>query len=128
MKNILRYFAQGLIVLVPVTITVLVFFKMFSWFRGLFSGIDVLVHPNADPFIYLFLALALVFLVGLFASNVMARFFIDEAGKILEKIPIIRIIFSPLKDFTSAFIGNNKKFKHPVLVITNMQVNFSCLS
>lgn len=121
MKNILRYFAQGLIVLVPVSITILVLYKVFSWFRGLFSGIDVLVHPYADPFIYLIVALLLVFLVGMFASNVMARFFIDEAGRILEKIPVIRLIFSPIKDFTAAFIGNDKKFNHPVLVVTNMQ-------
>lgn len=121
MKNIIRYFAQGLIVLVPVTITVLVLYKVYSWFRGLFAGIHVLVHPDADPFIYLLMALIIVFFVGMFASNIMARFFIDEAGKVLEKIPIIRLIFSPLKDFTSAFIGNDKRFNHPVLVITNMQ-------
>lgn len=121
MKTVFRYFAQGLIVLVPVSITVLVLYKVFSWFRGLFLGIDVIVHPYIDPFIYLVLGLAFVFLVGMFASNVIARFFIDEAGKVIEKIPVIRTIFSPLKDFTSAFIGNNKKFSHPVLVVTNAQ-------
>ena len=121
MKTVIRYFAQGLIVLVPVSITVLVLYKVFSWFRGLFTGIDVILHPFVDPFIYLILGLAFVFLVGMFASNVIARFFIDEAGKVIEKIPLVRTIFSPIKDFTSAFIGNDKKFGHPVLVITNMQ-------
>jgi len=121
MKNILRYFAQGLIVLVPVTITVLVLYKVFSWFRGLFAGIDVIVHPYVDPFIYLLAVLLFVFLVGMFASNVIARFFIEESGKLLEKIPIVKTIFTPLKDFTSAFFGSNKRFNHPVLVITNKQ-------
>ncbi len=121
MKTVLRYFVQGLIVLVPVSITVLVLFKAFSWFRELFSGIVVIVHPYVDPFIYLILGLAFIFLVGMFASNVIARFFIDEAGKVLEKIPVIRTIFSPLKDFTTAFIGNDKKFNHPVLVLTNKE-------
>lgn len=121
MKNILRYLAQGFIVLVPVSITVLVLYKAYSWFRGLFAGIDILVNPYVDPFIYLLLGLAIILLVGMFASNVIARFFIDEAGKLLEKIPVIRLIFSPLKDFTSAFIGNNKRFSHPVLVTTNLQ-------
>ena len=121
MKNILRYFVQGLLVLVPVTITMLVFYKAFSWVRELFSGIHEIVHPAVDPFIYLSIMVAFVLLVGVFASNVFARFFIDEAGKVLEKIPVIRTIFSPLKDITSAFIGNNKKFTHPVLVYTNKQ-------
>src|ERR1041385_2706546 len=121
MKTVFKYFAQGLIVLVPVSITILVLYKAFSWFRSLFAGIDVIVHPYVDPFIYLVAALVVIFLVGMFASNALANFFIHEAGKVLEKIPVIRTIFSPLKDFTSAFIGNNKKFNHPVLVITNMQ-------
>ncbi|MEO5645739.1 MAG: DUF502 domain-containing protein [Bacteroidia bacterium] len=119
MKAVFRYFAQGLIVLVPVSITVLVLYKAFSWFREMFTGIDVIVHPYIDPFIYLLLGLAFIFLVGMLASNVFANFFIQEAGKLLEKIPVFRTIFSPLKDFTSAFIGNNKKFNHPVLVSTN---------
>lgn len=123
MKTIIRYFIQGLIVLVPVSITVLVLYKAFSWFRGMFSGIDTLVHPNVDPFIYLFSGLAIVLLVGIFASNVFAGFFIQEAGRVLEKIPVVRSIFSPLKDFTSAFIGNDKKFNHPALVLTNKEAN-----
>ena len=123
MKTVFKYFAQGLIVLVPVSITILVLYKAFSWFRGLFTGIDVIVHPYVDPFIYLIAALAIIFLVGMFASNVIASFFIHEAGRVLERIPVIRTIFSPLKDFTTAFIGNDKKFKRPVLVITNLQSN-----
>jgi uncharacterized membrane protein len=123
MKAVFRYFAQGLIVLVPVSITVLVLYKAFMWFRGMFAGIDVIIHPYVDPFIYLTLGLAFIFLVGILASNVVANFFIHEAGKVLEKIPIFKTIFSPVKDFTSAFIGNNKKFNHPVLVVTNKQTN-----
>jgi uncharacterized membrane protein len=123
MKAVFRYFAQGLIVLVPVSITVLVLYKAFMWFRGIFAGIDTILHPYIDPFIYLVLGLAFIFLVGILASNVIANFFIVEAGKVLEKIPVFRTIFSPVKDFTSAFIGNNKKFNHPVLVVTNKQTN-----
>lgn len=121
MKTVFRYFAQGLIVLVPVSITVLVLYKAFSWFRGIFAGIEVLIHPYVDPFIYLILGLTFIFFVGILASNVFANFFIQEMEKMLEKIPVFRTIFSPIKDFTSAFIGNNKKFNHPVLVITNKQ-------
>lgn len=123
MKAVFRYFAQGLIVLVPVSITILVLYKAFTWFRGMFADIHVIIHPYVDPFIYLILGLAAIFLVGIFASNVMGNFLIQETGKVLEKIPIFKTIFSPVKDFTSAFIGNNKKFNHPVLVVTNKQTN-----
>ncbi|HEU4716604.1 MAG TPA: DUF502 domain-containing protein, partial [Bacteroidia bacterium] len=47
----------------------------------------------------------------------------EEAGRVIERIPVIRHIYSPLKDFTSAFIGNKKRFTHPVLVTTNAASN-----
>ena len=123
MKGFFRHFIQGLVVLVPGSLTIFILYKAFGWVRGLFSNLDVLVHPYADPFIVLLLLVAAVFLVGFFASNVITRFFIEEAGKLIEKIPFVKHIYSPVKDFTSAFIGNKKRFDRPVLVQTNLQSN-----
>jgi hypothetical protein len=36
----------------------------------------------------------------------------------LEHAPFIRHIYSPIKDFTNAFVGNKKRFNRPVLVTT----------
>jgi hypothetical protein len=83
----------------------------------------VIVHPAADPFIVISIVLAFILLAGIFASNVMARFFLNESSKIIEKIPVIRHIYSPVKDFTGAFLGNKKSFKHPVLITTNVEAN-----
>lgn len=123
MKSILRHFIQGLVVLVPVSITFFILYKVFGWLRGLFTGLDLIVHPYADPFIVIAVVLVLVFLVGFFTSNVIARFFAEEVGKLIEKIPFVKHIYSPVKDFTSAFIGNKKRFDHPVLVQTNKEAN-----
>ncbi|HTL81962.1 MAG TPA: DUF502 domain-containing protein [Bacteroidia bacterium] len=121
MKSIVRYFVQGLIVLVPATITIFVLYKLFDWFRDLFSKMQVIVNPYVDPFIVLVVILLLILIVGLFTSNVIAKFFLEESGKIIERIPFIKHIYSPVKDFTTAFIGNNKRFNHPVLVTTNRE-------
>ncbi len=121
MKRFFRYFIQGLIVLIPVSITVLVLYKMFSWIAQFFAKFDVIVHPYADPLLLVLAGVGLIVLVGVFASNVIARYFFEETSKVIEKIPFVRHIYSPVKDFTSAFIGNNKRFNHPVLVTTNMQ-------
>ena len=37
----------------------------------------------------------------------------------MEHAPFIRHIYSPIKDFTNAFVGNKKRFNKPVLVLTN---------
>jgi uncharacterized membrane protein len=123
MKRLLRYFIQGLVVTVPLGITVLIIAKIFFWVKGWFSEWEVVVHPYADPFILMGIVLAFIVLAGIFASNVVANFFINESGKFIEKIPFIRHIYSPVKDFTSAFIGNKKRFTRPVLVITNKEAD-----
>jgi uncharacterized membrane protein len=123
MKRVLRYFIQGLVVTVPLGITVLILTKIFLWIKGWFTEWEVVVHPYADPFILVGIVLAFILLAGIFASNVVANFFINESGKFIEKIPFIRHIYSPVKDFTSAFIGNKKRFTRPVFVITNKETN-----
>jgi uncharacterized membrane protein len=119
MKNFIRYFIQGLIVVVPVAITGLVLYKVFDWVYTLFAKFDVIVHPYADPFIVLIAVVLIVFMIGVFASNVITKLFLEESSRLLEKIPVIKHIYSPLKDFTSAFIGNKKRFNNPVLVTTD---------
>jgi len=123
MKQLLRYFIQGLIITVPLGVTLLILTKLFFWIEGWFSNMKVIVHPAADPFIVISIVLAFILLAGIFASNVMARFFLNESSKIIEKIPVIRHIYSPVKDFTGAFLGNKKSFKHPVLITTNVEAN-----
>ncbi len=123
MKRLLRYFIQGLVVTVPIGITVLIIAKIFFWIKGWFAQWDVIVHPYADPFIMMGIVVFCIVLAGIFASNVVANFFINESGKFIEKIPFIRHIYSPVKDFTSAFIGNKKRFTRPVLVITNKEAD-----
>lgn len=123
MKRLLRYFINGLVITIPLAITVLIFTKIFFWIKSWFDEMDVIVHPVADPFILIGVVIAFVFLAGVFAQNVIARFFINESGKFIEKIPVVRHIYSPVKDFTGAFLGNKKRFNNPVLVITNKEAN-----
>src|SRR5262249_25394528 len=69
------------------------------------------------------LTLGFIGLLGILASSYVFKpvftFFEDK----LEHAPLIRHIYSPLKDFTSAFVGNKRKFNKPVLVLTNREAN-----
>lgn len=37
----------------------------------------------------------------------------------MESVPVVKVIYSALKDFFSAFVGSEKKFNKPVLVKVN---------
>jgi hypothetical protein len=59
-----------------------------------------------------------VFLGILASSFIFIRVFNYLENK-LEHVPFVRHIYSPIKDFTNAFVGNKKRFDKPVLVLTN---------
>ena len=41
----------------------------------------------------------------------------------MDRLPIVKTVYSALKDFFSAFVGSEKKFNKPVLVKVNLISN-----
>lgn len=124
MKKIFTYFFQGLVVLVPLIVTLYIIIKILSIFVDFFVWIGITGNSLLDVLLGLFTMLALVIGVGVMASNYffgnVMRFFESQ----FEKLPLIRHIYSPIKDFTDAFVGNKKKFKYPVLIHTSPHNNY----
>lgn len=119
MKTIARYFLQGILVIVPLGITALVLYRIFIWMRSLFAEFDVVIHPYVDPVLFTLLAILAVVLIGVFASSVIANFVLRATEHVLENTPGVKLIYTPIKDILAAFIGNRKRFTHPVLVRMN---------
>ncbi|MCU0433669.1 MAG: DUF502 domain-containing protein [Bacteroidia bacterium] len=119
MKTIARYFLQGILVIVPLAITALVLYRIFIWLRGLFASFDVVIHPYVDPVLFTLLAITAIVLIGVFASSLVANFILRATENVLENTPGVKLIYTPIKDILSAFIGNRKRFTHPVLVRLN---------
>lgn len=123
MSTFIRHFIQGLLVVVPLAITVWVIYALISWIQGLFSIFGGLIHPAVDPFLYIAMGILAIFLIGMFATNVVATFLIHATETILERTPVVKLIYTPIKDVLSAFIGNRKRFTHPVLITINEENN-----
>lgn len=123
MKSFFRYFVQGLILIIPLIITLAVVFKVFDYFTQLFSFADVTESIILNTFLGLAGTLVFISLLGVLASSfVFKRIFTYFEDK-LEHAPFIRHIYSPIKDFTNAFVGNKRRFNKPVLVLTNPLAN-----
>jgi len=108
MRVLVRYFLRGLVVIVPVFITLYVVYTLFMWVDSLlpfsFPGPGVLV------------ALVLTTLIGYLASNFVTRRLFDwmEAG--LTRIPFVSIIYRSIKEITDAFVGDHPRFQQPVRI------------
>ncbi len=92
---------------------------LFNKISEIFAFIGFSNYPILNMLLGLMGTLGTILLLGIMASSFVFKqvfsFFEDK----LEHAPFIRHIYSPVKDFTNAFVGNKKKFNKPVLVMTN---------
>lgn len=123
MKKLMSYFIQGLILFIPLIITGFILLKLFDFFTGYFSFVGFTESAIANAFLGLILTLCFVVLLGVLASSFVFQSVFNYLEEKLEHVPFIRHIYSPVKDFTNAFVGNKRKFNKPVLVLTNPQSN-----
>lgn len=108
MKTITKYFFEGLLFVIPLVVTIyviwLVFVKIDSLFQFSVPGMGVLV------------TLVTITVVGVIASNFVTRWILLVIDNVFGRLPLIKMIYSALKDLIAAFVGDKKSFNKPVLV------------
>lgn len=127
MSKIIRYFIQGLIITVPVGVTIIVLYKIINWVGSLFTVFGTIVSPGIDPFIILATAVLLVFLMGMLGSSIILRPLFSLFDNAMEHTPVVKTVYSSIKDLFSAFVGSKKRFNKPVLVTINKENNIQQL-
>ncbi|MFY9311237.1 MAG: DUF502 domain-containing protein [Bacteroidia bacterium] len=127
MNRFLRYFIQGLIITVPVAITAFVVYKVIDWISSFFGFFGVIVSPFVDPFIVIAIAIGLIFLMGLLGSSIILRPLFIMFDSAMEHTPVIKTVYSSIKDLLAAFVGSKKRFNRPVLVTINKENNIQQL-
>ena len=119
-SKLLRYFFQGLLILAPIGITALTLYWAFITIDNL---IPKELIPEGASFSFLkykgvgfALVLLLVIAVGYLSSSFIIGRIFDLFDHLLERTPFIKYIYTSIKDVFDAFVGEKKKFDHPVLV------------
>ncbi len=108
MKRIVGYFFQGLLYAVPLGLTIYLFYIAFTFLDGLF--------PFKIPGLGILIALVLITIIGFVGQWMISQPFISLFTRLIEKMPLVKVIYSSIKDLLSAFVGKEKKFTSPVLV------------
>ena len=112
-SKILNYFAQGLIILAPVSITLYALYVLLKF-------VDDLV-PIHIPGIGILIVLFVVTLTGVLASTFIGRPIIAYFNKLINKAHLLKTVVNSIKDLLGAFVGKKKKFNEPVLVMMNKE-------
>jgi len=108
MNELTRNFFEGLFLLVPVVVTIVVVLKVFEVIDG-WLNIPI-------PGLGFLITIILITLAGRLASNVFFQGALGSLEKVLTRTPFIKLVYTSLKDLIEAFMGEKKRFDQPVIV------------
>src|SRR5687767_8317812 len=112
-RKIIRYFFSGTLFIVPLVATGYFIFISFQWLDGLLN----LPYPGLG------FAIILIAITGFgyLTSNFVFQTFTTWFDHGINRIPLVKLIYSSIKDLINAFVGDKKKFNKPVLVTINKE-------
>jgi uncharacterized membrane protein len=123
MKKLINYFLQGLLFVVPIAVTVYVVIKAVVWLDNLLPVKVPIPVPGAESFDLPGLGILLIASIITVAGYIGTRFVRNPVFAIfeglIERTPLLKLIYSSVKDLIEAFVGEKKSFTQPVLVTVN---------
>jgi len=130
MKSILRLFFQGLLILLPFVLTIYLVFLIFTVLNEtLFSASGALLahfFPSLEPglettLLGILFTLVVIILTGIAGSLYLTRYMMLAIDSLMERIPLVKMLYNTLKDLFNALLGEQKSFDKPVLVYLNSE-------
>ena len=112
MKWFSRYFLNGLIVLVPIFITGFVIFNVFAVTDNLMGR----YLPLHFPGLALVAVCLIVVIIGWLSSHWVLKNVLLYAERLVESIPIVKFIYSSVKQISTAVFESQRLLQNAVLV------------
>jgi uncharacterized membrane protein len=108
MNWIVKNFLRGLVIVVPIALTLYLVYEAFV-------RIDRLIlFPT--PGVGVAVMFVSIIIIGALASNFVGRRLLALTDTIFARAPLVRIIYASIKDLLEAFVGDKKRFDKPVTV------------
>jgi len=123
MRKLTQYFLQGVLLVAPLVILVYIvysiFIKLDSWLTQNFETLIGFHIPGLG------IVSSVIFLtiLGFIAETALIKPLRKVVQRLIERIPVLNLLYSSLNDLFSAFVGKEKKFNVPVKVLFNVENN-----
>lgn len=105
MKRHIYVFLHGLVVVAPIAITVYVIYACVSWIDG---GMRKLLG-DVSPGVGFLSIIILIYLVGLAARYWFLDVLVGALNRLLERIPVVKLIYDAVKDLLKFFVEGGKQ-------------------
>jgi uncharacterized membrane protein len=120
-ETLQRYFLSGLLVFLPVVITL----WFLGWVIGLLDSVlDVLparLHPNhylpfAIPGLGAVVTIGMIFFLGFLTKGVATRRFLAAWDRIFVQIPVFRGVYTAVQKLVQTFLGQSQSNRQVVMI------------
>lgn len=117
-----RWFFTGLILLVPIMVTIYLFLSIARSMDGLIGLIPAPWQPDHllgfhIPGLGIVFTLIIVLLTGMLGASFVGRWLVGIGEKILDRIPLVRTVYGALKNVLETVLRDNQdSFRRVVLV------------
>lgn len=125
-----KYLLAGLLVWLPLTVTVWVLVSVFGVLDGVFAWVltgtqfvlpagarDTLEALRRVPGLGIAVMLLGLLLTGIFATNIVGQWWLSQGSRLLHRIPIVKSIYSSVKQVSDTlFSSSGNAFRQAVLL------------
>ncbi|MDR6940714.1 DUF502 domain-containing protein [Mucilaginibacter pocheonensis] len=119
-----RYFVKGLLVVVPLGAAFFLIYWAVSSIDKALNLSDILWvdkngKPTYIPGLGILNVVVVIMIAGILVTNVVTDPIKRWFNRWLNRLPLIKFLYSSIKDLTEAIVGEEKKFNEPVIVEVN---------
>lgn len=120
-KKLMNYFLQGLLYIAPFTIVIYIVYGLFSFLDGLLKDLLTAMFGMHIPGLGVIILVVFLIVIGFIGNTIIAAPLKKIFKNVVERIPFLNFVFEAFNDLFSAFVGKEKKFNKPVLVVINKE-------
>lgn len=113
--KIVSYFLQGLLLIAPMFLSIYAVFYIFNLIDSSIEKVFRFIFHFYYPGIGIIAMFFIIALIGFVGSLVFFQPLLHILDELMERVPVVKDIYSSVKDFFGAFISKKKKFDKPVM-------------
>lgn len=120
-RRIKSYFITGLLVIVPLYISIYVITLIVGFVDGVVNLLPSFLHPHTYlprvPGIGFIFTVLGIFVIGALASNFAGKRLLNMGEGLLSKIPVLRMLYNGTKQFMETFFAKEQQGLRKVVLV-----------
>jgi len=117
LRKLRNYFVTGLIVVLPLVVTLWVLVNLFIKVDGYLGPLLERYTGRSIPGLGFVATIFIILFIGLFASNLIGRRLIGLGEYVLHKIPLVNKLYVGVKQIASVIFRNQERFFREVVAV-----------